>query len=505
MLTDENYSQPVQVKIDTTGIYKMMDVPLFKDYLQRNLSSENFRSQEYVNVLNDDNLVDVINLNNKVSYSTLVNKENLVYQVLIYTKKEEKEQMLIAELTSDVEIQDFKLNKFTGTIIFKDLNLNVLGNEMFENGHSIKSYSKSICGYVTTAVSCASGRHFPGEACAYSGTSGSAYYDTEILNCSGGHAESLDPNWGGGGIGGGGGGFNPYDFSPSEALLYYLEIKGGTGFSTQQLSYLQNNPLVADSLKYYFLNDENSGSPSLLHWSVNFFIQNPNTSWVLFQNWFLTTRNEGQFGEYYDGISDDVFSQQTFQQYPLPSMANYEIAFPSKPNATYPNFYRDTQPNYVVYNDYIGGRLKQLFNQNGGNISTNPYYNACAARQSYALNKLGIMITFQHNDLKGNNDWNYILTASKMGVFLEKTFGVPTHKLEGADANNPSKIAEFLKGKTGVYLVINKDPSKKDGAGYTGHTDMIKNGYVSGGANVTNSNGSIIKGGIKHIYIWELN
>ena len=145
MLTDENYSQPVQVKIDTTGIYKMMDVPLFKDYLQRNLSSENFRSQEYVNVLNDDNLVDVINLNNKVSYSTLVNKENLVYQVLIYTKKEEKEQMLIAELISEVEIQDFRLNKFTGTIIYKDLNLNILGNEIFENGRSIKSSSKSVC------------------------------------------------------------------------------------------------------------------------------------------------------------------------------------------------------------------------------------------------------------------------------------------------------------------------------------------------------------------------
>ena len=145
MLTDENYSQPVQVKIDTTGIYKMMDIPLFKDYLQRNLSSENFRSQEYVNVLNDDNLVDVINLNNKVSYSTLVNKENLVYQVLIYTKKEEKEQMLIAELISEVEIQDFRLNKFTGTIIYKDLNLNILGNEIFENGRSIKSSSKSVC------------------------------------------------------------------------------------------------------------------------------------------------------------------------------------------------------------------------------------------------------------------------------------------------------------------------------------------------------------------------
>ena len=115
------------------------------------------------------------------------------------------------------------------------------------------------------------------------------------------------------------------------------------------------------------------------------------------------------------------------------------------------------------------------------------------------------MIPFQHNDLKGNNDWNYILMASKMGIFLEKTFDAPTHKLEGADANNLTKVANFLKGKTGIYLIINNDPSKDNGAGYTGHTDMIKNGYVSGGANVTYPNGSIIKGGIKHIYIWELN
>lgn len=115
------------------------------------------------------------------------------------------------------------------------------------------------------------------------------------------------------------------------------------------------------------------------------------------------------------------------------------------------------------------------------------------------------MIPFQHNDLKGDNDWNYIMTASKMGIFLEKTYGPPTHKLLGADANDPNKIAKFLEGKTGIYLVINNDPTKIDGAGYTGHTDMIKNGYISGGANVTYPNGDIIKGGIKHIYIWELN
>ena len=213
--------------------------------------------------------------------------------------------------------------------------------------------------------------------------------------------------------------------------------------------------------------------------------------------------SEGQDGEY-DLASEIAFQQQQFQKHSLPSMTSYENAFPSNPNATYPNYYRDAAPNYEVYNNYVGGRLKQLFNQNGGNIIGNPYRNACAVRQSFTHNKLGIMIPFQHNDHKGDYNWNYILTASKMGVFLEGTYGPPTHKLIGTDANDLKKIGDFLKGKTGIYLVINNDPSKNTGAGYTGHTDMIKNGYVSGGANVTNSSGQIVRGGIKYIYIWEL-
>ena len=236
--------------------------------------------------------------------------------------------------------------------------------------------------------------------------------------------------------------------------------------------------------------------------AFDFMLQNPNTSWTQFQNWFMG-ESEGQDGEY-DLASEIAFQQQQFQKHSLPSMTSYENAFPSNPNATYPNYYRDAAPNYEVYNNYVGGRLKQLFNQNGGNIIGNPYRNACAVRQSFTHNKLGIMIPFQHNDHKGDYNWNYILTASKMGVFLEGTYGPPTHKLIGTDANDLKKIGDFLKGKTGIYLVINNDPSKNTGAGYTGHTDMIKNGYVSGGANVTNSSGQIVRGGIKYIYIWEL-
>lgn len=231
----------------------------------------------------------------------------------------------------------------------------------------------------------------------------------------------------------------------------------------------------------------------------NSWFLNPNgTPNLNFESWFIT-KSDGQDG-IFDNVSEQLFAQQTFQQHPLPSMANYELAFPSKPNSTYPSYYRDAETNTIVYNNYVGGNLKLLFNQNGGDIKGNPFRNACAVRQSYTHNKLGIMIPFQHIDLTGSNNWNYIMTASKMGIFLEKTYGAPTHRLIGADANDFKKITEFLKGKTGIYLVINNDSSKENGAGYTGHTDMIKNGYVSGGANVEG-----VRGGIKYIYIWQLN
>lgn len=281
--------------------------------------------------------------------------------------------------------------------------------------------------------------------------------------------------------------------------LTYSGIYGAKEWASQ-------NPELYCSILDNYLNHysatNNTNNLQFANWAINFFMQNPNISWTQFQNWFMG-ESEGQDGEY-DLASEIAFQQQQFQKHSLPSMTSYENAFPSNPNATYPNYYRDAAPNYEVYNNYVGGRLKQLFNQNGGNIIGNPYRNACAVRQSFTHNKLGIMIPFQHNDHKGDYNWNYILTASKMGVFLEGTYGPPTHKLIGTDANDLKKIGDFLKGKTGIYLVINNDPSKNTGAGYTGHTDMIKNGYVSGGANVTNSSGQIVRGGIKYIYIWEL-
>ncbi|MDI6048266.1 hypothetical protein QLS31_00325 [Flavobacterium sp. XS2P24] len=65
-----------------------------------------------------------------------------------------------------------------------------------------------------------------------------------------------------------------------------------------------------------------------------------------------------------------------------------------------------------------------------------------------------------------------------------------------ADANDKTKIAALLKGKNGIYVIVNNDGTT---AGYTGHADLIKNGYVIGGANTSP------KGGVKSIRIWILN
>ena len=62
------------------------------------------------------------------------------------------------------------------------------------------------------------------------------------------------------------------------------------------------------------------------------------------------------------------------------------------------------------------------------------------------------------------------------------------------------KVADFLKGKTGIYVIVNNDPRPRDqgGAGYTGHIDLIQNGHIPWGSNHLN-----VPGGIKYIRIWQ--
>lgn len=53
-------------------------------------------------------------------------------------------------------------------------------------------------------------------------------------------------------------------------------------------------------------------------------------------------------------------------------------------------------------------------------------------------------------------------------------------------------MANFLKGKTGIYTMITKDVSK---AGYTDHVDFIINGHTINGAHLN------VSGHQDHIHI----
>jgi hypothetical protein len=101
---------------------------------------------------------------------------------------------------------------------------------------------------------------------------------------------------------------------------------------------------------------------------------------------------------------------------------------------------------------------------------------------------------------KGSDNKNYILDAVSFNKFMLDKFGDTPHKLEGADANNPQKVADLLKNKNGIYVIINNNSSTPpNGAGYSGHVDLMLNGKSLGGAYTTPT------GGVKSIRVWVLN
>ncbi|WP_314057954.1 hypothetical protein [Empedobacter brevis] len=71
----------------------------------------------------------------------------------------------------------------------------------------------------------------------------------------------------------------------------------------------------------------------------------------------------------------------------------------------------------------------------------------------------------------------------------------------GYDANDPQKAVDLLRGKNGIYVIINNDPrsTNRGGAGYSGHVNLILNGKCIGGEYLKP------KGGVKSIRIWILN
>jgi hypothetical protein len=224
---------------------------------------------------------------------------------------------------------------------------------------------------------------------------------------------------------------------------------------------------------------------------VELMLEDPTITVDNIINWFLTP-SEGRDGDNIVDI-DNILNSLTYQPKPLPTFASFINSFPKLPYPEYPYYYK-TMPASQIY-PLVGGPLNNLYV-----ADPSTYRNACAIRLSLALNRLSFFIpnnavTRRGADVNGVALY-YFIQAKSVNDFMIKTFGDTSYKLEGADANNPKKVAEFLAGKNGIYVIVNNDDTI---AGYTGHADLIINGYVIGGANTTP------RGGVKLIRIWVLN
>jgi hypothetical protein len=180
----------------------------------------------------------------------------------------------------------------------------------------------------------------------------------------------------------------------------------------------------------------------------------------------------------------------------LPSFNDFINAFPK--NGTYGNYSQMSASD--VYNLVKGTLLNSYINE------PNKYSNGCSIRGSRGLLYSNITIpVLKYNGLqrtqKGGDLKNYILDAVSFNTFMKAKFGEAQNVLTGADANDPVKVADFLKGKNGIYVIVNNDPKKYElgGAGYSGHVDTIINGICIGKAYTRP------QGGVKSIKIWSLN
>jgi hypothetical protein len=225
--------------------------------------------------------------------------------------------------------------------------------------------------------------------------------------------------------------------------------------------------------------------------AIEFLRINAQYNFEQYENWFSTNYIELETNTTVVDPNDITFETPLTQQ-ALPAFSTFLANFPKK----------GTSGNYTplkTTDAYIlvgGSLLNSHINQNS------QYNNACAIRASRGLLYSGIQIpVLKYNGSqrtqKGADGKNYILDAVSFNTYMVAKFGETSAKLEGADANDPVKVAALLNGKNGIYVIVNSNTTT---AGYSGHCDVIINGMCISGAYTGD-----VPGGIKSIRIWELN
>src|SRR5690606_14062805 len=170
-------------------------------------------------------------------------------------------------------------------------------------------------------------------------------------------------------------------------------------------------------------------------WAVEYLMENDDITWDHFLNWFINKQTETEPNL---NINPNLITYNApLTQQSLPSMEDFVDNFPKL--GTSGNY--EEMPTSDVY-ELVGG---SLWNSHVNNPSA--YGNACSIRGSRGLLYSGIQIpVLNYNGTqrtqKGADHKNYILDAVSFNKFMIDKFGDTPHKLEGADANDLTKVAD---------------------------------------------------------------
>jgi hypothetical protein len=227
-----------------------------------------------------------------------------------------------------------------------------------------------------------------------------------------------------------------------------------------------NNADAVESISDYLI--QVNADEQFAEWTINYFIQHPNTTWQQFENWFMG-QSEGQ-----DAFYNDSFWQNTnlnFPQQQLPTWNNFNNSFPRNSDGTFM-----TGSNNVF--GFVGGSVLQARIDNPD--TTN---NTCALKVSIALNGAGVVIpNIPGQTLQGGGAFAgkyFFLNAKALNNWMKLTFGTnpnnPNHHqfTQSQGSTNGEGFLSALNNLSPNHGIFTMLPISAIEFGASGHCDIF--------------------------------
>lgn len=237
------------------------------------------------------------------------------------------------------------------------------------------------------------------------------------------------------------------------------------GLTPAQKLWWNNNPDESALITRYLEdNDYSAESETFAQWATTFFINNPDTTWEQFENWFMIELEGKDF--FYD---EDYWENPnlTFQQQSLPTWSAFSAAYPNETSAQL----------YGV----VGGAVAQA--QINFPLETQ---NGCALKVSRALNYSGVVIpnipstTDMPGTVQGGDGKYYFLNVRALNIWMQKTFGTNNqtnntpfnenhyHFTAEDGGTNGENFPSLVNGLKGIFSMVSTNPQWA-----SGHADIL--------------------------------